>query len=210
MSSSFLQDITIISLTLSGLALGIVAALYIVLMRRVKELQGLNNVDVLAVVEDFTERQKRLEERIIDEKVRREVLELRLSKEGVGLGSSEVVKARIGQAVSFTEGRVADSKKEEPQTSFDELAGLTGVRRGLAAKGSVVRRDPTTIEILEAVIDGGNAKTSNQIQERIGRSREHTARMMKLLYKEGLVLRDVNARPFTYSLTEAGHSLLGR
>lgn len=209
MSSSFSQDITITSVILSASALGIIVVLYIVLMRRLRELQGVNTVDVVALVQEFSERQKRLEERIIDEKVRREVLELRLSKAGLGVQSSQVVRARIEHPVSFEERKIARMKREEPDTSLEDLGGVR-VEAGVVAEESVVRRDATTIEILEAVMQGGNGKTSKQIQERIGRSREHTARMMKLLYKEGLVSRDVNARPFTYSLTEAGHSLLGR
>lgn len=47
-------------------------------------------------------------------------------------------------------------------------------------------------------------KTSNEIKNAIGRTREHTSRLMKKLYEMNLVERDVKNRPFRYRLTEAG------
>lgn len=49
-------------------------------------------------------------------------------------------------------------------------------------------------------------RTSREVQHAIGRTREHTARLMKKLHETGLVSRDVNAKPFRYNITEAGHA----
>jgi len=46
--------------------------------------------------------------------------------------------------------------------------------------------------------------TSRDIQITIGRTREHTSRMMKKLFEEGLVERDMQTKPFTYRITEKG------
>lgn len=51
-------------------------------------------------------------------------------------------------------------------------------------------------------------KTSNEIKNAIGRTREHTSRLMKKLYEMNLVERDVKNRPFRYRLTEAGNNYL--
>ncbi|MGB9168922.1 MAG: helix-turn-helix domain-containing protein [Nitrososphaeraceae archaeon] len=51
-------------------------------------------------------------------------------------------------------------------------------------------------------------KTSNDIKNAIGRTREHTSRLMKKLYEMNLVERDVKNRPFRYRLTEAGNKYL--
>ena len=58
------------------------------------------------------------------------------------------------------------------------------------------------LRILRALVEGPG--TSNQIMAIIGRSREHTARLMKLLYESGLVVRNDRERPFVYEITEAG------
>lgn len=51
--------------------------------------------------------------------------------------------------------------------------------------------------------------TSRDIQVTIGRTREHTSRMMKKLYEDGLVERDMQTKPFTYKITEKGLVRIG-
>jgi predicted transcriptional regulator len=51
--------------------------------------------------------------------------------------------------------------------------------------------------------------TSRDIQVTIGRSREHTSRLMKRLFQEGFVERNTKTKPFTYRITEKGKTKLG-
>ena len=53
------------------------------------------------------------------------------------------------------------------------------------------------------------SRTSRDIQITLGKSREHISRMMKKLYEDGLVERNVNTKPYTYSITQVGISRLG-
>jgi len=50
--------------------------------------------------------------------------------------------------------------------------------------------------------------TSREVQRSVGRTREHTARLMKRLHDSGLVSRDVNSKPFRYNITDAGRERL--
>ena len=50
------------------------------------------------------------------------------------------------------------------------------------------------------------AMTSRDIQITTKRSREHTSRLMKKLFESGLVQRDTETKPYTYSITEKGKS----
>jgi predicted transcriptional regulator len=52
--------------------------------------------------------------------------------------------------------------------------------------------------------------TSRDIQITIGRSREHTSRLMKRLFEEGLVERNTKLKPFTYKITEKGRTRLAK
>jgi len=52
------------------------------------------------------------------------------------------------------------------------------------------------------------AKTSRAIQASLGKSREHTARLLKKLYDAGLVQRSAGSRPYAYKITEAGRKRL--
>ena len=51
--------------------------------------------------------------------------------------------------------------------------------------------------------------TSNEIKKAIGRTREHTSRLMKKLYELKLVDRDITTKPFKYKLTEQGKKCIG-
>ena len=54
-----------------------------------------------------------------------------------------------------------------------------------------------------------SAMTSRDIQMTLGRSREHTSRLMNRLYKDGLVDRNTNSKPFSYIITEKGREKIG-
>jgi predicted transcriptional regulator len=47
-----------------------------------------------------------------------------------------------------------------------------------------------------------------EIQSKISRTREHTSRFMKRLFLEGLVSREMNTKPFVYTLTDEGRKQL--
>ena len=51
--------------------------------------------------------------------------------------------------------------------------------------------------------------TSRDIQITIGRTREHTSRLMKKLFEEGYVDRNMQTKPFTYYIIEKGKAKLG-
>ena len=51
-------------------------------------------------------------------------------------------------------------------------------------------------------------RSSREVQLAIGRTREHTARLMKKLHDLGLISRDVSTKPFRYNITDAGREML--
>jgi len=50
--------------------------------------------------------------------------------------------------------------------------------------------------------------TSRDIQITLKRSREHTSRLMKKLFEDGYVQRNINTKPYTYSITKKGKEKL--
>jgi hypothetical protein len=64
----------------------------------------------------------------------------------------------------------------------------------------------TTDYILKLLLD--RPRTSREVQQAIGRTREHTSRLMKKLHDFGLVSRDINTKPFRYNITDAGRETL--
>jgi predicted transcriptional regulator len=60
---------------------------------------------------------------------------------------------------------------------------------------------PTELQVLNLLASEG-PKTAPEIGVSVGRSREHSARLMKRLYEEGYVRRDQTRTPFRYSIVE--------
>ena len=50
--------------------------------------------------------------------------------------------------------------------------------------------------------------TAKEIQVNTKKTREHTSRLMKRLYNESLVTRDIGNKPFLYKITDEGRRLL--
>jgi predicted transcriptional regulator len=64
----------------------------------------------------------------------------------------------------------------------------------------------TTDYILKLLVE--KPRISREVQLAVGRTREHTARLMKKLHDSGLVSRDVNTKPFRYNITDVGRERL--
>ena len=65
-------------------------------------------------------------------------------------------------------------------------------------------------DIVEAVLRliTDRSRTSRDIQITLGKSREHISRTMKKMSDDGLVKRNTNAKPYSYSITQKGLSKL--
>lgn len=128
-----------------------------------------------------------MDSRIIDLMARTEVLSSRISTVG---GRNQVA--------------------DKPQSSEGESSAL-GVSQELVP---VVRQSvPSVISpegretewrVLQLLV--GGPKSSAEIKEGVGRSREHTARLMKGLFDRGFVVRNDRHKPYVYEITEKGKS----
>jgi DNA-binding MarR family transcriptional regulator len=65
----------------------------------------------------------------------------------------------------------------------------------------------TELMVLETIGKEGE-KTAPEIRERIGLTREHTAPLMKKLYKDGYMERDTHKMPYVYRLKEEMQKIL--
>jgi DNA-binding MarR family transcriptional regulator len=119
------------------------------------------------------------------------------------------------QAVE-TSSRVGEPpavREETPIRASESSAGPAGVEveeavlsrrilapvRELGTLPSITT--PTELQVLTLLANEG-PKSAPEIGLVVGRSREHTARLMKKLYEEGYIRRDQTRIPFRYSLVE--------
>lgn len=196
MAVTIYDYITIISLILGSFSSILVVILYRE-RRKPRELSQAepdSRIEVAAIVDEFTQRLKRIEQGLIDQRVKMEIMELR-ARRGVETPSYATPKA------SEFVARVAQPVEVKPVLSHQNAEPTSEVVKKPAS---------TEVEILRLVSESNGRITAREIQQHIGKTREHTARMMNALYQGGFVTRDVSARPFAYSITPKGVELLQR
>ena len=130
------------------------------------------------------QRLKKQDERILDMMGKFEVIQSRVTDRLAAQPLAGVHQVRVPE--------------EKPQVVEPKVAATrVEVQAGL---------DPTEKTVIKLL--GSGPKSSVEIKELVGRSREHTARLMKNLFDRGLVARDDSKKPFLYELSAAGRRYL--
>lgn len=127
----------------------------------------------------------------------RQLIDMKIRMDALGLEEKEVPREIIDASEPILEKKVEIEPKKESDEIKKEPTKLVPRQRmpnmdfnGVAEHvlGLITTRE----------------MTSRDIQVTIGRSREHTSRLMKRLFEEGLVERNTKTKPFTYKITEKG------
>jgi DNA-binding transcriptional ArsR family regulator len=170
---------------------------FFLLSRYRKLLSSANESGALArdLWEALDGRFKKQNERIIDLMARMEVYDAQSRRSRV----AQPLRGVLSERRQIQSQRpLAFQREEMLEESIERDSSEVEIRVG----------GPAGIDILRAVLQG--PKTSVEITRVIGKSREHTARLMKVLFENGLVERDTRNKPFVYTITEKGRHQLGR
>jgi len=152
---------------------------YIVGIVSVMIFNRLKRVNSPETITEYARRMKEYEDMLVDLRIRLDTLEIRTGD------VSQTASQQVSDAGHKTE------PEPKPQT----------VRRRLEQEGIGM-----VDYVLKMLMEG--PKTSRQIEGLIGRSREHTARLMKKLFEMGYVTRDMTNKPYTYTITDSGRTTL--
>jgi CRP-like cAMP-binding protein len=112
-------------------------------------------------------------------------------------------KVDIMEVRSQPPQNVISQQSHQPQPHVAPVSEPVTVTQHAAVENE---NNGTTDYILKLLAE--KPRTSREVQHAVGRTREHTARLMKKLHDSGLVSRDVNAKPFRYNITDAGRERL--
>jgi DNA-binding MarR family transcriptional regulator len=129
-----------------------------------------------------------------------------LVRESLALTKQAVEVSRDVRETSVTNA-VPPAIKSEPSVGpirldVDEAALSRRVLAPTGELGSLPSiTTPTELQVLTMLANEG-PKSAPEIGRIVGRSREHTARLMKRLFEEGYIRRDQTRIPFRYSLVE--------
>lgn len=176
-----LVDIPNVS-TILGVFITFVLGIFaVIIYNRVKPLIKTRS-DLLT---SYTERLQYYENQLIDMKIRLDSVEL--LKE---TGELEISVPRPKETGVVRQEVALDTREEKPKERLHNMNFVNA-----------------TDYVLRLITE--KPMTSRDIQITIGRTREHTSRMMKKLFEEGLVERNMQAKPFTYYITDKGKTKLG-
>lgn len=90
--------------------------------------------------------------------------------------------------------------------SSESLASVMDVHVTTPQPKSRIILDETELSVIKLL--SVKPRSSVEIKELIGKTREHAARLMKVLFDLRLVTRDTSKKPFVYQLTETGRLYL--
>jgi len=152
----------------------------------IKFKQGVNDPGTLDRLEYY-------ERQLIDMKIRLDAMDL----EGLNTRLVDSMPEEVEVEERPTKSIERRVKREVVESKFIE-----------APRAPNMGYQNATEYVLRLITD--KPMTSRDIQITLGRSREHTSRLMKKLFEDGYVARNTNSKPYSYSITEKGRDKYGK
>jgi hypothetical protein len=165
-----------------------------------------NNIEIIEIIENKKQLQiDNIALKVNDLQIKLDLLESKL----VQLENRPPYEttSNIGENITKT----YDNTSQDPafnDITHDSISKILLTEKA-KSKSSVFNEKHNATEhyILKLILK--DSLTSNEIKQAIGRTREHTSRLMKKLYELKLVDRDITTKPFKYKLTEQGKKYIG-
>ncbi|MDG6222725.1 MAG: MarR family transcriptional regulator [Candidatus Bathyarchaeota archaeon] len=162
---------------------------------------AVENQEVAKKVEEYEEKLIKISNRITDfpsdfeEKFSGQINEIRNEFEGI----------------KETQEKVFEKLVEIEKIKYERHAPDVKIKAAIPIKKEKALEPLTETEliVLETIGKEGE-KTAPEIQKMISLTREHTARLMKKLYKDGYLERDTHRMPYVYRLKEEMEKILKR
>jgi hypothetical protein len=160
-----------------------------------------NNNDIEAIISEYKRRLTQYESAITDLRIKIDRLEIRLTNRDSNGLDTVVTSRQISQ---------------HPQLQYDNSTGFSTsglindkwIERKMIEDNNNNKNNSETLENILRLLKE-QPRTSRQIQLAIGRTREHTSRIMKRLYELKLVNRETDHKPYKYNITDVGRSHTG-
>ena len=156
------------------------------------------NSKVVKKVEDYEEQLTELTNLVsnapnIEDKVSGQLEQMRSEVENIKQAQTKVMTKLV---------EIEKIKKERPMPETKIEAAIP-----IKKESALAPLTETELAVLETINKEGE-KTAPEIREKIGLTREHSARLMKKLYKDGYLERDTHKMPYVYRLKEEMEKLL--
>ncbi|MGY5142241.1 MAG: winged helix DNA-binding protein [Nitrosopumilus sp.] len=141
------------------------------------------------------ERLEYYERQLIDMKIRLDALEIQgieEKHEDPNMELKDFIAKLVEKQEKIDDDAAPLVQKVEPNLENNDL---------ISNFSKIDYNNPTDY-VLHLITD--KAMTSRDIQITLKKSREHTSRLLKKLFDDGLVQRNENSKPYSYSITDKG------
>ncbi|HEY6657000.1 MAG TPA: helix-turn-helix domain-containing protein, partial [Nitrososphaeraceae archaeon] len=165
-----------------------------------------NNIEIIEIIENKKQLQiDNIALKVNDLQIHLDLLESKLVQ--LENRSTYEKTSNIGENIITR----SDNTSQDPafnHITHDSISKILPTEKA-KSKSSIFNEKHNATEhyILKLILK--DSLTSNEIKQAIGRTREHTSRLMKKLYELKLVDRDITTKPFKYKLTEQGKKYIG-
>jgi len=136
---------------------------------------------VKAIVNEFDNREEHQNKKIVELMIKIDLLDRKISE-------------KSNQGIAFESSHRGTAIKISP-TPIEEVA-----------KSPTESIGPIELQILRYI--STSQRTSREVQDAIIKSREHTARLLKILYEKNYLKRESKGKYFVYSITDQGNKLI--
>jgi len=181
-----MAEYDIIIITVATTLIIISLCILFFLIKRGRQKPSINNEYeiIKTIIREFDNREDNQNKKIAELMLKIDILESKVSQKQTGPYFTYKVP---------NEGHIV---KVEPEI-VERVSGVIPVDIG-----------PIELQILKYIATG--SKTSREVQDTIKRSREHTARLLKVLYQKNYLSRENKGKYFLYSITENGRQFITR
>jgi hypothetical protein len=140
-----------------------------------------------------SERLEYYERQLIDMKIRLDSIEIQ--------GVEEKPEDPNLELKQFLEKLAKNEIKEKPIEPV-KISEIVPEEPQITTRMPNLDHNNATNYVLQLITN--KAMTSRDIQITLKRSREHTSRLMKKLFEDGYVKRNIDSKPYSYSISEKG------
>jgi DNA-binding MarR family transcriptional regulator len=167
-----------------------------------------NETIIEAIVSEYSLRLKDFEKIITELHLRIDTMELRTLQHPV---SQTPTIFTDNDRMSYVQSTISQHHSHQPEQSpashvSKTMTTITQQQQPtitVTKKNNVPIMQNSTLDYILKLLSE-RPRTSREIQHAIGRTREHTSRLMKGLYEMNLVTRESNIKPFKYAITDMG------
>jgi DNA-binding MarR family transcriptional regulator len=189
-----------------GFLISYIQKLQSTIVNKTLPLQQNNNLEIIEIIENKKQLQiDNIMLKLKDIQIKLDLLESKLST----IESQPQYGKNTKNSENITNKYDITSQAPKVVSNITDKSSSKISPIGIARSKSLLlneKHNATEHYILKIILK--DSLTSNEIKKAIGRTREHTSRLLKKLYELQLVDRDITTKPFRYKLTEQGREYI--